>query len=383
MNVLQVYKYYYPHVGGIERVIQDLVEGLRHHHRMQILVCTEAARGNSEAVNGIPVTRAGTFRTYFSVPLSFTYPVLMRRLAADHDVLHFHLPYPFADFTYLMVRPHGKVVVWWHSDIVRPKRLSRLYRPFLKSFLRKAHAIIVAAPQLIDSSAVLSKFREKCVVIPIGIDTSRFNMDDRVSRRAAQIRNNARAVVLFIGRFVYYKGIEYLIEAMQRVDARLVLVGEGPLESSLKAQVALMGLEEKVAFVGRVEEEDIAAYYHASDVFVLPSVENTEAYGIVQLEAMACGKPVISTDLPTGVSFVNLHEKTGLVVPPRNAEALADAINGLLGNEPARKALGEFARQRVEAQFTKQKMLQSVHELYERVLTRVPQGDGTQVGGKK
>lgn len=370
MNILQVYKFYYPHVGGIERVIQDLVEGLGHQHRMQILVCTEAARGKTEAVNGIPVIRAGTFRTYFSVPLSLTFPILLRRLAADSDLLHFHLPYPLADVSHLMVRPHGKVVVWWHSDIVRPKRLSRLHRPFLISFLRRAHAIIVAAPQLIDSSAVLSKLRHKCVVIPIGIDTCRFNLDARISRRVVQIRNNARSVVLFIGRFVYYKGVEYLIEAMKNVDARLVLVGEGPLEASLKSQVARMGLQDKVAFVGRVEEEDIAAYYHASDAFVLPSIENTEAYGIVQLEAMACGKPVISTDLPTGVSFVNLHGKTGLVVPPRNAEALAEAMNLLLNDEEAREAMGQFARRRVETQFSKEGMLHEVHELYKRVLNQ-------------
>jgi glycosyltransferase involved in cell wall biosynthesis len=367
MNILQVYKYYYPHVGGVERVIQDLAEELHHHHQMQILVCTEAAKGSTEAVNGIPVFRAGTFRTYFSVPLSFTFPVLLRRLAAESDLLHFHLPYPFADVSHLMVRPHGKVVVWWHSDIVRPKRLSRLYRPFLRSFLRKAHAIIVAAPQLIDSSAVLSEFREKCVVIPIGIDTGRFKLDDQVSRRAAQIRNNARAVVLFIGRFVYYKGVEYLIEAMQRVDARLILVGEGPLEASLKAQVALMGLEDKVAFVGRAEEEDIAAYYHACDVFVLPSTAVTEAYGIVQLEAMACGKPVVSTTLPTGVTFVNMHGQTGLTVPPEDSEALARAINELLDDPARRLAYGAFAKMRVEKEFTGDLMVSKVHDLYRRV----------------
>jgi len=223
------------------------------------------------------------------------------------------------------------------------------------------------------------------MVIPIGIDTSRFNMDDRVSRRAAQIRNNARAVGAFHRQIrLFTKALKYLIEAMQTCRRATRPGWRRPPWSLLsRPQVALMGLEEKVAFVGRVEEEDIAAYYHASDVFVLPSVENTEAYGIVQLEAMACGKPVISTDLPTGVSFVNLHEKTGLVVPPRNAEALADAINGLLGNEPARKALENLQDSVSRPSSPNRKCCKSVHELYERVLTRVPQGDGTQVGGKK
>lgn len=367
LNVLQIFKFYHPHVGGIEKVIQALSEGLA-DVCSRVLVCQPRGKGSSEKVNGVPVVRAGTLGTYFSVPLAPHFPMLLKQLAGSMDLLHFHLPFPLADVSYLLAKPQGKVVVWWHSDIVRPKHLANLYRPLLVRFLKKAEAIIVAAPQLIESSRTLRPFSDKCEVIPIGIDLARFatSPDQQKTIDAIRARYGPR-IVLFVGRLAYYKGIDHLLRAMQQVDGKLLLIGEGPLEESLRRLAALTGVEDRCLFLGRVPDKELTDYYHACDIFVLPSIAVTEAYGIVQLEAMACGKPVVSTRLPTGVTFVNLHGETGLTVTPGDAAALAGAINQLLDDPGKRLAYGNFAKTRVEREFTREVMVTKVYNLYRRV----------------
>ncbi len=373
MNILQIFKYYSPHVGGVEKVAQDIAEGLRGETRMKVLASHEDFKTRTERINGIDVTRAGRVATYFSVPLAPRFPFLMRRMARDADILHFHLPYPLADVSHLLARPHGRVVAWWHSEIVKPKQLSRLYRPLLKRFLHRTDRIIVAAPQLVDKSPFLSQFREKCRVIPIGIDTERFRMTAQIEEKIRQIRERCGSeIVLFVGRLIYYKGVDFLIQAMAdgaRRNTTLLVVGEGPLRPGLEAAVREKGLQDRVLFLGKVPDDELTGYFHACDLFVLPSVANSEAFGIVQLEAMACGKPVISTDLPTGVPFVNLHGRTGLIVPPADSPALAGAMAALLDNRTLAARYGETGRQRVQSEFTVNVMVKRVLELYRDVMT--------------
>lgn len=369
LRVLQIFKYYYPNIGGVEKVAQDIAEGLKGRIEAKILACHEAMSTVLEEVNGIEVTRAGRLFTRFSVPVAPGFPFLMRKMAREADILHFHLPYPLADVSCLLSRPQGKVVVWWHSDIVRPKYLTKLYRPLQIRFLKKAAAIIVAAPQLIDSSPTLRRFRNKCRVIPIGIDTRRFGLDNGRQSQIEKIRSKyGPRTVLFVGRLAYYKGVDYLVRAMKEVDGMLLLVGDGPLEAEMKSLAASIGVADKCVFLGKVSDEELSLYYHACDAFVLPSVAPTEAYGIVQLEAMACGKPVVSTALPTGVPFVNLNGQTGLIVPPADERALATAINKLLDDAALRQKYGAFAKQRVEREFTREAMIDKVYELYQRVM---------------
>jgi glycosyltransferase involved in cell wall biosynthesis len=376
-RVLQIFKYYAPHVGGVEKVAQDIAEGLKDRVSTRVLTCHEALRTHLENVNGVNVTRAGRLATYFSVPLAPRFPFFMRQMAREADILHFHLPYPWADFSYLLARPHGRVVAWWHSEIVRPKYLTKLYKPFLKHFLKKADRIIVAAPQLVDKSPFLSQFKDKCRVIPIGIDTNRFRMTLELEEgiRAIRKKHENKKIILFVGRLIYYKGLGYLIEAMAQVsrsDAILLVVGEGPLRPQLEALAEERGISDRIVFLGKLADQELLFHFHACSLFVLPSVASTEAFGIVQLEAMACRKPVISTDLPTGVPFVNQHEKTGLIVPPANAEALSVAINKLLDNEVLAQKYGEAARQRVQEEFTIGVMLKRVLALYKEVLSSHP-----------
>lgn len=371
-RVLQIFKYYHPSVGGVEKVARDIAEGLKGRIETKVLTSHEDLRTVHDEVNGIEVIRAGRVTTRFSVPLAPRFPALMRKMATDVDILHFHLPYPLADVSYLLSRPHGRIVAWWHSEIVRPKQLTKLYRPLLDRFLKKADRIIVAAPQLVDNSSFLRRFREKCRVIPIGIDTGRFEPTDAIRAKVQGIRGaHGGPIILFVGRLIYYKGVDYLVEAFGRLQNRtatLLIVGEGPLQPQLEALASEKGIRDRTVFLGQVDDDDLLGYYHACDLFVLPSIANTEAFGIVQLEAMACGKPVVSTDLPTGVPFINQHGKTGLIVPPGDAEALAGAIERLLDDPALAARYGEAGRKRVHEEFTREKMLDRVLDLYHEVM---------------
>jgi glycosyltransferase involved in cell wall biosynthesis len=371
-KVLQIFKYYAPNVGGVEKVAQDIAEGLRGRIESRVLACHEALQSKRDAVNGIEVVRAGRIVTRFSVPLAPRFPLFLKQMAAGSDILHYHLPFPLSDVSHLLVHPHGRLVVWWHSEIVRPKNLAKLYRPFLKRFLRKVDRIIVAAPQLVDKSPFLRQFKEKCRLIPIGIDIERFQPTQRTDERIAEIRRRYKGpIILFVGRLIYYKGVECLIQAMARlrgIDATLLVVGEGPLKGQLETLAAEKGVLDRIVFHGKATDDELLDYYHACDLFVLPSIANTEAYGIVQLEAMACGKPVISTDLPTGVPFVNQHMKTGIIVPPGDSDALGKAMERLLDDRGLAAQYGEAGRRRVEREFTVDVMLKRVLALYDEVM---------------
>jgi rhamnosyl/mannosyltransferase len=228
---------------------------------------------------------------------------------------------------------------------------------------------LVSSPNYLEASSYLNDVREKCTVIPLGIDIQQFQLNSVLEQRVKALRAQyGPRIVLFVGRLVYYKGVEYLIKAMPEIDAKLILIGEGPLKEKLKEIVQSLNLGDKVVFQPPVSDDDLVAYYHACEVLVLPSVEITEAFGLVQLEAMACGKPVVSTALPTGVPFVNQHGKTGFIVPPRDHRALAQAINTLLSNPQLREQYGIYAKRRVEQEFNMKVITAKVMQVYKELL---------------
>ena len=284
-RILQITKFFYPHFGGMEKVVRDINVGLKEKIDMKVLTCQVKGKGNKENIDNVEIFRAASIGVYFSVPISFTFPFLLKKLSNDRDILHFHLPFPLAVMSYLLVRPKGKIVVWWHSDILRPKYLYKLlYKPFLRRFLNKVDKIIVATPLHIKNSDILNDFRDKCEVIPYGIDIEQFNFTNEIKEKAEKIRGEyGPKIVLFIGRLVYYKGLEYLIQAMKGVDAKVLIIGEGKLQRSLQKLAENLKVGGKVFFLGRVKNSDILAYYRVCDIFVLPSIEKTKAFGLVQL----------------------------------------------------------------------------------------------------
>ena len=332
LRVLQLGKFYPPHMGGIETHLQALCEELQRSADVRVIVASDGRRTTEEWVDGIRVTRAGTAFHITTVPVCPGMAGEIRRTPAD--LVHIHWPNPAALLAYLVSGHRGRLIVTYHSDIVQQRAWRRLFQPILSRALSRSAAIIATSGAYVETSPVLTDYRDRCHVIPYGIDVARF--DCRGSDQVDRVRRRyGPQIVVSVGRLVYYKGVEHLIDAMTSVSGRLLVIGDGPLRPRLERQAIVRNIKDRVVFLGEVR--DIVPYYHAADVFVLPSVARSEAFGIVQLEAMACGKPVVNTRLESGVPFVSPHGVTGLTVPPAKPRALADAVNLLLGN--ARRTL--------------------------------------------
>lgn len=364
-KVLHVYKDYYPVLGGIENHIKMLAEGLiRRGLDVQVLVTNTGPRTVIEKIERVPVIKAGCPLRISGAPISPSFYAWMGRLKPD--IAHLHFPNPPGELGQLFLGRSRRFVLTYHSDIVRQKYLLRLYKPFLWKVLSQADRIIATSPNYIRSSPYLSRFADKGAVIPLGIDLKPFEEVDNERVQAIR-RRYGSPLLLFVGKLRYYKGLEYLLEAMRRIEARLLVVGTGPMEGEWRVLAEELGLGNKVAFLGEVSDNDLPFYYHACDLFVLPASERSEAFGVVQIEAMACGKSVICTELGTGTSWVNIHGETGLVVPPRDPKALVEAIGQLLADEGLRRSLGERGRGRAKG-FSKEVMVERTVELYEELL---------------
>ena len=368
MRVLHVGKYYPPAPGGMERVVQLLCEHERPTTDSRVLACNTTARTVAEEWNGVPVTRVARLLAIGSVGVCPTFPFAWRRLEADVAVLH--EPNPLALVADFVSWQRGPLVVWYHSEVVRPAWKYRvMYEPFLRRVLDRAARVVVSSPALAEHAAALQPYQQKCRVVPFGIDLARLTPGATVLTRAAQIRaQHPGPLALFVGRLVPYKGVSVLLEAVRHLDLTTIIVGRGPLEGALRAQAAEGEGRGQVVFAGDVNDQELLALYHACDVFVLPSVTKAEAFGMVQLEAMACGKPVISTDLPSGVPWVNRHGVSGLVIPPNDAGALREALQSLVGDERCRRTLGAGARARVEQEFTAARRAERTLALYREVV---------------
>ncbi len=369
MKILHVYKDYYPPiVGGIEKHIAQVCNHFRQRHQVEVLVCNRGLLTRVEHVDGVRVIKVGQLGRIQSAPIPPAFPLWLRKIKAD--IIHYHLPNPTCELSYLLANPSGAVVATYHSDIIRQRFLLRFYGPFLERFLRRASLIMPTSPLYAESSPFLRQFREKCRVVPLGIDAGMFDSAANGHQKEIQ-RFRSRfgsEFILFVGKLRYYKGLQFLLQAMPGIEAPLVIVGSGPMESELKSLAGSYGVKDKVHFVGEASDEELPLFYHASSVFVLPSIYRSEAYGLVQLEAHACGKPVVSTRLGTGVEFVNLDSRTGLLVPPADPAALAAALNTLLSDRVRRAEMGEFARQRVQAEFTLEKMFENIEDVYQAAL---------------
>jgi rhamnosyl/mannosyltransferase len=264
-----------------------------------------------------------------------------------------------------------RLVATYHSDIVRQRVLGALYRPFLWQVLRRADLIAVSNPVYIQDSPFLRRHAAKCRVIHFGIDLARFAATPTVKEQAAtwRARYAGKALLLFVGRLRHYKGVDVLVEAMRDTpDAHALIVGIGPMESVWRAQAQRIGVTDRVTFLGELNDAEVVALYHAADLFVLPSTNRAETLGIVQLEAMACGLPVICTELGTGTSYVNQHGVTGLVIPPHDPAALAAAIRQLVACPDLRIQMGTAGRQRVEQEFARTVMLERMLDFYREAL---------------
>jgi rhamnosyl/mannosyltransferase len=367
MKVVHVFKDFYPPTtGGIEQHMRLLCAGLARHIDVSVLVPSRALRRSEEWMDGIEVVRVPELGRYLSAPLCPTMPAELRRLAPD--VVHLHFPNPTGDLAYLLSRCRAPVVMTYHADIVRKWPALWLYRPVFRRLGRHVERIIVSSELYLGSSCVLSRQREKCVVIPYGIDPTPFTLRHGEAETVERLRQeHGRRLVLFLGVLRSYKGLRILLQAMTRVDGHLLIAGRGH-RAWLEALAGRLGVDDRITFLGEVSETQRRFLLHACEVLVLPSLDRSEAFGIVQLEAMVCGKPVVSSDLPTGVRLVNQHERTGLLVAPGDPDALGSALNRLVDDEALCAALGQAARARVEREFGTEAMIERTLAVYDEVL---------------
>ncbi len=364
-RVVQLGKFYPPYMGGIETHLAALCGQLRDRFDVRVIVCNDAPGTTSEVRDGIPVTRLSTPFSITTAPVSPGLPLAIRRAAPD--LVHLHLPHPGGVLGLLGSGYRGPLVLTYHSDVVRQRLMSAIFKPLLDLVMRRAAAILATSPNYLATSPVLAAHRDRCRVVPYGIPLEQFDAPDRASADAIARRYGPR-LVLAVGRLVYYKGFDVLVRAMRYVDARLVVIGDGPLEERLRTLAEAEGVSGKVTLLGEVQNADVAPFFSAADVFVLPSVARSEAFGIVQLEAMASGTPVVNTSLDSGVPWVSEDGVTGLTVPPGDPRALGAAVERLLNDRALRDRFGRAARVRVREQFDVRIMGERVAGIYDEVL---------------
>ncbi len=375
MRVLHIYKDYAPVKGGIENHIAILAQAQRAQGiDARVLVTNTGGQTIETEIDGVPVVKTGRQLNVSSAPVSLDFYPWLRRLERGTDITHAHLPYPPGELGHMLLGRSRGLVLSYHSDIVRQRILGALYSPFLRVLLRRADRISVSNPTYIQTSPFLSRVADKCSVIPFGIDLSDFAATPVLRQRAAEIRTTygGKPLLLFVGRLRHYKGLNVLIDAMRDIDAQLLVIGAGMMEGAWRGQARALGLDARITFLGDLSDAAKLEMLHAADLFVLPSTNRAEAFGIVLIEAMAAGLPVISTELGTGTSFVNRHEETGLVVPPNDAAALAAAINRILNDAPLRQRMAAAALARAQQEFNVTTMAARMLDLYENVLATKP-----------
>ena len=365
MKILQLGKFY-PIRGGVEKVMESLTEGISAKGLACDMLC--ASFDGQKTLQAIPLNDYGhifVVPTWMQAAGTMLAPKMigwLRQHACEYDIIDIHHPDPMAALALRLSGFRGRVILHWHSDILSQKVLLTFYRPLQSWLIRRADRIVGTTPVYVKGSPWLKDFQDKCTAIPIGIDPLEFD-----PARAEEIRNlyPGKTLLLSIGRLVPYKGYAYLIEAMKLLpdDCHLLIGGTGPLRKQLEARIAEAGLQERITLKGWLTDEEVAASFGACDLFILPSIMKTEAFGIVQIEAMSCGKPVVATRIPdSGVAWVNADGISGWNAEPKNPKSLSEAILAVLKEK---ERFGEGATRRFAQCFRKEEMIQKTILLYE------------------
>ncbi|PZP50728.1 MAG: glycosyl transferase family 1 [Pseudopedobacter saltans] len=297
----------------------------------------------------------------------------LKKIKNQYDIIHIHHPDPMACLALYLSGYKGKVICHWHSDIVRQKTILKFYKPLQTWMLKRASFIVGTSPIYLDYSPFLQPFKEKLRLVPIGIPPVDKITKEQTIQKIKSLAKG-RKIVYSLGRLIYYKGYQYLIEAAQYLneDICVIIGGKGPLKEEFEQSIAKFGLNDKVFLMGRIEDEDLSSYFSSCDLFCLPSTERSEAFGIVQVEAMAYAKPLVATKIEgSGVSWVNEENVSGLNVKIEDAKDLASKINEILECPELTDKFGQGALKRYEDNFTQEKMVKLILPLYEQALNNI------------
>lgn len=368
MKVLHFYRTYYPDsFGGVEQVIRQMVAGsVKLGIEAEVLTLTRAKQCLEIEFEHHKVHRVPLTVEIASTGFSWSAFRRFKELAANADIIHYHFPWPFMDMAHFACGINKPSIVTYHSDIVRQKYLLKLYQPLKNHFLRGVDRIVATSPNYLATSPTLAKYREKTEIITYGLDK---NIYPQASESLVKKwRNQFKTpFFLFIGMLRYYKGLHVLLEAARGTQIPIVILGDGPVEEELRAQVKQFGLT-NIHFLGALPEEDKVALLEQCLALVFPSHLRSEAFGITLLEAAMLGKPMISCEIGTGTSYVNIHDETGLVIPPSDPAALRQAMLYLHANPEHARQMGCNAARRYQEFFTAEIMVKKYQDLYQRVL---------------
>lgn len=365
MRILQIGKFY-PISGGIEKVMYDIVDGVsKRSIHCDMLCASTTHKSHTEQIshNG-KIICCGTLIKLFSTMISPKMILTLIKIQKDYDIIHLHHPDPMAVLSLYLSGYKKAVILHWHSDILKQKTILRLFSPLQKWILNRADIIVGTTPTYVENSQFLKSFQNKTTSIPIGIDKIEPN---KKSVNNIRQQYKGRKIIFSLGRLVEYKGYKYLIEAAKYLsDEYVILIGGiGPLKENLSKLIENMNLHDKVKLLGRISDEELPNYYDACDIFCLSSIWKTEAFAIVQIEAMSYGKPVVATNIEgSGVSWVNAHGISGINVSIENPKELADAMVYLLSDSKRYGLYSENALNRYNTLFKKEVMIDKCIALY-------------------
>lgn len=370
-KVLHFFKTYFPESpgGGIEQVIFQLSEGSAAYGiEPHVLYLSANGSARNETVGSHTIHRSRLDLHVASTGLSLSGIGDFKELAAQADIVHYHFPWPYMDLAHFLTRLKKPSVVSYHSDIVKQQTLLKLYAPLMNRFLGSVDRIVASSPNYAASSEVLTRFKDKVEIIPYGLDRATYPAPSP-SRLAHWKQQLGERFFLFVGALRYYKGLDFLLEAAHQTQLPVVIMGGGHDEAQLKAKAAALSLN-NVKFLGGLPDEDKNALLTLCEAFVFPSHLRSESFGISLLEGAMYGKPMISCEMGSGTTFINIANETGLVVPPRDSNALAAAMMTLWNDRELASRMGVKAAQRYEQVFTAQKMVESYASLYRQILDR-------------
>jgi rhamnosyl/mannosyltransferase len=368
VRVLHVYKTYWTEsYGGIEQAIRQIALATTKFGdaRNSVLTLGRCKKPELTSGEGIALYRFPLDLELASTGMSRAALWNFRRLASEHDVVHYHFPWPFADLMHFLAKPRARTVLTYHSDIVRQRVLLQLYRPLLGAFLRSVDRVVTTSPNYLATSNVLKNLPRPVDVVPLGLDENTYHRPepDKLEYWRSRFGSN---FFLFVGHLRYYKGLHILLDACQGTPFTVAVVGAGPIQSELQQHAQRLQLSD-VHFLGAVDDEDKMALLHACRAVVFPSMLRSEAFGLSLLEGAMAGKPLISSEIGTGTSYINIDGDTGIVVPPSDPAALRQAMQRLL-HGPEAESMGQRARERYRKLFAAEHMAERYLGIYRELL---------------
>lgn len=371
-NIVHFGKYYFPDAGGIESVTISLAKGAATSSHFVSVVCFQKTPGNSdEMIDGVRVIRTSIMKVIASQPLGIKYFLQCLKQGKNADLIHLHVPNMLGALCGLLLSKKSRLLVHWHSDVINKGIIGKMLRPLESALLRSADCIIATSQVYADSSETLRPYKDKITVVPIGVPEAKHKVTHSDLPPSIDEKIRGKKIILAVGRLVPYKGFNVLVDAAKHLlnDSVVVIVGSGPLHQELKQVIELVGVKDRVVLAGRLSDAALHALFERATLYCLSSISRAEAFGVVLLEAMTYGLPIVATDIPgSGVPWVNQHGISGLNVPVGDPLALAQACNQILASPEVRARFSDGARQRFASEFTEAVSIKKMMHVYDQML---------------